>query len=283
VSTAKPATRARLLIALSAESPDDFELALCRDLVGGMEAELLGLLIEDVRLAGHAGSRLAREIVLSGQERRLEPATLERQWRARAAAMRRRFEAEAAELGWHHDFRVVRGEPLAELQAAASAADVMILTGAASARGPRVLSAADLRRLAAARLRALLVARAGWARGREIVAVLTEETDARLGAASVLDTALRLANGTRSALGIVLAGRAAELAERVAAELRLGASALAFAGRILAVGDIAGLAAALKGRNARVLVLPAATVEDEPLVDALLSRLSSSLLWLRSD
>jgi hypothetical protein len=269
---------ARLLIALPAEGRQDFEPALFRLLVGEMRAELQALLIEDVRLTAHAGSRLAREIVLSGQERPLEPATLERQWRARAAVTRRRFEAAAATLGWRHDFRIVRGEPLAELEAAAGGVDVMIVTAADPATGSRAWSAADLHRLAAGRLRALHVARAGWTRGREIIAVLTEEADAELKPASVLGTALRLANETGSTLGIVLAGRAAALAGLVAAELP---EAFARERTIVAVPGTRGVAAALRGRNARLLVLPAATADDEELVAALLAQLSSSLLWLR--
>lgn len=271
-------TVARLLIAMPAEGRDDFELALFRLLIGEMQAELHALLIEDARLAAHAGSRLAREIVLSGQERALEPATLERQWRARAAAMRRRFEAAAAALGWRHEFRIVRGEPLAELEAAAGAADVMIVAGTELGPGSRRWSAADLHRLAAARLRALLVARSGWTRGREIVAMLTEEADARFVPTSVLGTAQRLAEETGSALAVVLTGRAAPLADRIGAQLP---AAFGRALTVIAVQEVAAAAAALRGRNARLLVLPAATAEDESLVAALLAGLSSSLLWLR--
>jgi hypothetical protein len=270
---------ARLLIALPTEGREDFEPALFRLLIGEMQAELEALFIEDARLAAHAGSRLAREIVLSGQERPLEPATLERQWRARATAMRRRFAAAAAALGWRHEFRVVRAEPLAALEAAAGAADFMIVADAEHGAGSRTWSAADLHRLAAPRLRALLVARAGWTRGREVIAVLTEEADAELAPGSVLGTALRLANETGSMLGIVLAGRAAAaLADLVAAELPAG---LARGRTVLVVPDIGALAAALRGRDARVLVLPAATAADERLVAALLVSVSSSLLWVR--
>jgi hypothetical protein len=278
MSTSDRGTVARLLIALPAEGRDDLEPALFRLLAGEMRAELQALLIEDARLAAHAGSRLAREIVLSGQERPLEPAMLERQWRARAAAMRRRFEAAATALGWQHEFRTVRGEPLAELEAAAGAADVMIIAGAERGTGARAWSAADLHRLAAARLRALLVTRTGWSRGREIIAVLTEGADAELVPASVLGTAVRLANETGSTLGIVLAGGAAALAGLVAAALP---ETLARGRTILAVPDIGAIATALRGRNPRLVVLPAATAEDERLVAALLTDLSSSLLWLR--
>ncbi|HEU4618286.1 MAG TPA: hypothetical protein VFV10_09605 [Gammaproteobacteria bacterium] len=279
MSTPGREARAHLLIALSAESRDDFELSLCRHLVGEIEADLLGLLIEDARIEAHARSRLAREIVLSGEARRLEAATLERQRRARAAAMRRRFEEAAARLGWRHDFRVVRGDPLAELLTAAAEADVMILPGAEAGAGAAAWSAADLRRLAAGRLRALLLARPGWARGREIVAVLTGEADAALSPGSVLGTALGLANETHSTLTVVLAGPAAALAERVAAALPASGAEPLF-GRILAVPDVAAVADALRTRGVRMLVLSAATAEEERAVAALL-RLSSSLLWIR--
>jgi hypothetical protein len=268
---------ARLLVAFSLHG--QLELTLCRYLIGDRPVELSGLLIEDTRLVAHTGSSLAREIVLSGLERRFDPPTLERQLRARAAAVRRRFEAGAAEFGWRHRFHVVRGELQAELLRAAGAADVVIVDAASSWSASSIWTPAELARLARSPLSALLVVREGWVRGREIVAVLSDEAEDPFEAGSPLDTAVRLANETGSALGVVLAGRAEVLARRLEAALRAEHGTARFRG-ILTVPDIGAAAAALRRRNPRLLVLPRTAADDEALVDKLLTDFVSSLLWL---
>lgn len=279
MSSAESQRATRLLVAFSHHGRDDLELTLCRYLIGDEPAELSGLLIEDVRLVAHTGSRLAREIVLSGLERPFDPPTLERQLRARAAAVRRRFEASAAKLGWRHQFRVVRGELQVELQRAAGAADVVIVDAASSSSAWSVWTPAQLARLARSPLRALLVAREGWIRGREIVAVLSDETEDPFEAGSPLATAVRLAHDTGSALGVVLAGPAEVLARRLEAVLRERGAAR-FRG-VLTVPEIGAAPAALRGRNPRLLVLPRTAADDAALVDQLLTDFVSSLLWLR--
>src|SRR5690606_10436723 len=93
-------------------------------LVSSGTAEVVGLLVEDVRVLEHARSPLAREIVPSGRDRSLDRNLLERQFRARSAAVRARFEDAAARLGLRHAFHVARGDPLAEVARGAAGADV---------------------------------------------------------------------------------------------------------------------------------------------------------------
>jgi hypothetical protein len=175
--SARRAAASRLLIALGPGGETALELAAHLLLALGAPAELHGLLVEDPRVAAHAGSRLAREIVLSGLERRLEPAGLERQLSAQAALLRRRFESAAAKLGSRHDFRVVRGELLTEVMRAAERADALIVDAAGTRFAPSAWSPMDLYRVAHAPLRMLLLMREGWASGREVLLVLSREAE----------------------------------------------------------------------------------------------------------
>src|SRR5690606_30111350 len=102
-----------------------------RYLLGEAPPELVGLIVEDPTLFAHAASRLAREIVLSGVERRLEPLALERQLRARAAAWRRLLTAESARLGVPIEFETMRAGRRAALARAAGEADALIVETAA--------------------------------------------------------------------------------------------------------------------------------------------------------
>src|SRR5690606_7233545 len=110
---------ARILVALSATGDTRCELEVYRYLFGDAPPEIVGLVLEDPALLAHAGSRLAREIVLSGVERRLDPQALERDLRARAAAWRRWLEAESARLGFQVALETVREERRAALARAA--------------------------------------------------------------------------------------------------------------------------------------------------------------------
>ncbi len=284
----------RLLVALAPRGGNGLELDLCLTLASAAPAELLGLLVEDPRPLALAGSRLAREVVLSGLERPLEPAALERQLRAQAGQVRRRFESAAARLGWRHDFRVVRGELLDEIERAAAAADALVVDAMHRAGAPNPWSAADLRRLARTPLEALLLLREGWSAGREIVVVLSDEAEALVQApssgepaagrpATPLEAALRIARATGSPLTAAAFGPAVADSARLTAVV--GAAAALAAVRFEGLVGVPGapreaLLAALRGRKPRLLVLGSAGAEDEALVDAALDQLAAAVLRL---
>ena len=107
--------RSRVLVALDAPDAKEFALDLARLVSLTTAPELLGLFVESTRLLEYAGSRLAREIMLTGRERPLERALLERQLRAESAQARAWFDAAATRLGLEHTFEVARGDFGAEL------------------------------------------------------------------------------------------------------------------------------------------------------------------------
>src|SRR5690606_30854392 len=122
---------ARILGALSATADTRIGREIDRYLLGDAPPESVGLVVEDPALFAHAGSRLAREIVLSGFERRLDPQALDRELRARAAEWRRMLEAESARLGMSVALETVRDERRSALARAAERADALIVETAA--------------------------------------------------------------------------------------------------------------------------------------------------------
>lgn len=113
-----------------------------------LEAELLGLFLEDVELLHFAGLPFAREIgASSAQQRGLDVQTMERRLRFQAEEARRALAAavEGKPLRW--SFRVERGSVPAQLRKALADADLVILLGDHGERSLRrsaaLLSAAE--------------------------------------------------------------------------------------------------------------------------------------------
>jgi hypothetical protein len=112
----EPAPRARTALAAAAAS------------AARMEAELVGLFIEDVDLLHFAGLPFAREVGFpSAAWRSLDVGTMERSLRVLADEARRTMAsiAERAPVRW--SFRVARGSVTSELLAGAGEADLMLL------------------------------------------------------------------------------------------------------------------------------------------------------------
>jgi hypothetical protein len=275
------ARKSRVLIALAAADAREFALDLARFVSLTATPELLGLFVESTRLLEHASSRLAREIMLTGRERPLERAVLERQLRAESAQARAGFEAEAARLGLTYTFQVARGDFGAELASRAAEAEALVVSLAREARRADFWLGATLRELLATALPMVLLAREGWLSGRSIVVLIEEPHGAEL----ALEAAARFVKHSRSPLSVLLTGAAASAYEQNPAELigelesrGLGPST------ILAVGksEPGTIARAARACRARLIVLPAPGADaDTALVEELLRRLPSALLLVK--
>jgi nucleotide-binding universal stress UspA family protein len=93
-----------------------------------LNAELAGVFVEDIDLFNLAALPFARAFGLTaGQARKLDPESVEREWRNQAAAARRALEQAAAAMQVPWSFRVARGKVQAELMAAALEADLVAL------------------------------------------------------------------------------------------------------------------------------------------------------------
>jgi hypothetical protein len=96
-----------------------------------LEAELIGLFVEDVDLLNLAALPLSREaLMLSRSGRLLDPEQIERELKSKAAVARRALAQTAAALHLDWSFWIARGRVEAELLAAALEADLVALAGA---------------------------------------------------------------------------------------------------------------------------------------------------------
>lgn len=126
------------------------------DLAGEMQAELLGLFVENQDLLHFAGLPFARELGFESATRRaLDVESMERTLRALAKEARQALESVAARTQVQWSFRVVRGAPAAELLAAAEASDFVIThleapPEGASPASTRIVRAGDVEALRAA-------------------------------------------------------------------------------------------------------------------------------------
>ena len=118
----------RILVALDASRHSLAALEAAAELAARLEAELLGLYVEDAKLLRMAGLPVAREVRYPyDAPTRTDQGQMERQLRAQAAQARQAL-AEASErrqIKW--TFRVVRGEVASEVLTAATEADLLTL------------------------------------------------------------------------------------------------------------------------------------------------------------
>ncbi|MFO7546240.1 MAG: universal stress protein [Trueperaceae bacterium] len=135
----------RILVALDASADSAAALEAAVALAARLEAELLGLFVEDVDLLRAAGLPFAREIrVFQLQPRQIRVDELEAQLLARARAIERALAHAADRSGVRFTFRRVRGSVAAEVMAATGDADLVVVgrAGHAPARRGRLGSTA---------------------------------------------------------------------------------------------------------------------------------------------
>ena len=120
-------TLRRIVVGLDAGPRGRATLEAAAQLAARMQAELVGLFVEDIDLLPLAGLPFAREIGYpSAALRQLDVAAMERALRAMAQEVQGTLAAIAgrAPLSW--SFRVARGAMLTELRAAAAAGDIVV-------------------------------------------------------------------------------------------------------------------------------------------------------------
>ncbi|MGA3293340.1 MAG: universal stress protein [Candidatus Acidiferrales bacterium] len=118
----------RILVALDASSHSMAALAAAAELAARLEAELMGIFVEDVALLRLADSPYAREILYpSATEAPLSRASMEAKLRAQSERARKAMEAAAEHSQVQWSFRAVRGEVTQEVLAAAGGADLLAM------------------------------------------------------------------------------------------------------------------------------------------------------------
>lgn len=118
----------RILVALDASPQSLAALRAAVELSVRLEAELLGLFVEDVDLLRLADSPYARDLLLpAATQTPLDRASMERKFKAQAEQVRRVLEAAATQAKATWSFRVVRGSVPSEILTAAADCDLLAL------------------------------------------------------------------------------------------------------------------------------------------------------------
>jgi len=118
----------RILVALDASPQSVAALRAAADLSAKLEAELLGLFVEDIDLLRLADSPYARELLLPAViEVPLDRLTMERRLKAQAEQARTALAAVANQAKVTWSFRVVRGSVPSEILMAAAECDLLAL------------------------------------------------------------------------------------------------------------------------------------------------------------
>jgi nucleotide-binding universal stress UspA family protein len=276
----------RILVALDTSKHSLAALAAAVELAAHLDAELLGLFVEDINLLRLAGLPFAQEIYPSAVTRQMDSARLEYELRLQAAQARRAL-AEAAELlrvPW--SFRVARGQVAAEVLAAAMEADLLSLGIASRPLLRRTRPGSTALAMAAKAPRAVLLLQHGERLGQPVLVTYDGSTAAKRGlemAARLVQTVKPEARQPLIVL-IVTETDSVEVAQRLeheaTAELLGQFAQVNF--RRLPQADLASLVESVKAEKGGVLVLGGESpLLEADTIQALLDRIACPVLLVR--
>lgn len=118
----------RILVPLDASPNARLALDAAAGLASGLQAELMGLFVEDIDLVRLSEFPFAQEVSqLTATVRRLEREQIEQQMRSQAARMRRALAEIGERLRVPYSFSVARGGVATQVLAAAAEADLVIM------------------------------------------------------------------------------------------------------------------------------------------------------------
>ena len=239
----------RILVALDASSENRAALEAAVDLAARMEAELLGLFVEDVNLLRLARLSSAREVRFA-RTLGAPPSmgAIRRGLKVQAATARRALEAAAARRGLRWSFRVARGNVAVEILAVAPEVDLMIVGRTGGPLHSHARMGANALAVAAGAPRAVLVPGRIVSDGPTL-AVYDESPMA----SRALATAARLTGG--EGMVVLVPDVAANGKRDLVPEVEAWLKRHGVAARVRRVAPAHGLAAAVNEEFPRVCVL----------------------------
>ncbi|MGE5240415.1 MAG: universal stress protein [Bacteroidota bacterium] len=267
----------RILVALDASVSSLATLEAAVALASHLEAELIGLFVEDVNLLNLAALPFAREVGFpSARRRRLGSLEMERSLRAQASRAQAALIAAAERQSVRCSFRVVRGEVTAQVLEAATEVDLLAL-GMGRPRAWRASSTSRV--IASSASRPVLLLTPGTPVGPPIASVY----DGSAESARALLLARRLAQTESATLTVLVVARDADDAQRLRQQAagHLAGSGLAVDYVTLMDADAADVAQAARRRATGTLVLAANLLLKSGTLEQLLTELDCAVILTR--
>jgi nucleotide-binding universal stress UspA family protein len=270
----------RILVALDASPHSLAALKAAAELAARLQADLLGLFVEDIVLLDLADSPYAREILYpAATQARLSRASMESELKALAEQARKALATTAGQSQVRWSFRIVRGEVTTEVLAAAGEFDLLAMGKIGWSLGSQARMGSTAREAARSAVPVLLLPEHALPPGARLLVRYDGSSAAEL---AVL-AAAQLATSGAANLTVLLAAedrrRADELKDEV--ERLVEGKNIQVRYRQIDPQDGAKLLAALKDEKAHVLVLGSRDLLRDPAVlEALLRETETALLLL---
>ncbi|HEY5682110.1 MAG TPA: universal stress protein [Sulfuricaulis sp.] len=263
----------RILMAMDASVSGMAALESALALASQMEAEVLGLFVEDANLLRFAELPFAREVNLfSARTRRLDSGEMERTLRAQASRAEAALIEAAARQRVRCSFRVVRGDVTTQLLAASRDIDLVAL-GITRQQFRRI--SPTVRAIVSAAQSSVLLLPAD-AQVRTPVAVVYDGSPASVRALSV---ARYLSQMQDSILIVLTTGKTGDPRAEIADQLEGGGLTVRYS--FLPEVDIAGVVQDAQQEAAGTLILCASLCLKEGTLEELLEQLDCTVLLVR--
>jgi nucleotide-binding universal stress UspA family protein len=254
------ATMTRILVALDTSPHSLAALEAATELAALLQAELVGLFVEDADLLRLASLPFARELLYAGQaEKRMDGLAMERALKAEAEQIRRALQTSAGRRQVQWSFRVARGRVLHEVLMAAEEVDIVVMGQAGRRPGPSARVGTTARAIASQAPRTVAFLRPGSRLEKPVVVVF----DASRNAVATLTIGARLAEQDHRNLMILLSAPIPEESARLREQVGRWLSLHGLSARTaeLRQADPHDVIDALRRQGGRLLVLGA----DSPL------------------
>jgi nucleotide-binding universal stress UspA family protein len=273
----------RILVALDASTPSLAALEEAAALASAMQAELLGLFVEDINLVRIAGLPFVRQISFPyGAEERMSSERIDRELKAQAELARQALASAAGRRHTRWSFRTVRGQVTGEILAAASQTDLVLL-GQSGWSPARAVGSTALALIAASPGAFLLVPQEAPQTGP--IAVLYDGSiDSPGDSRRALEAAIRLGVAHQAALLVLVSGSTPEACDAIRQNAReiIGRRVKEFRVRRVPAATPRELAQVLRTEHGRLLVLPGSSaLAQEAGIRSLLELTRSPLLLIR--
>jgi nucleotide-binding universal stress UspA family protein len=271
----------RILYALDAATDASDSLEAAAEIAERLDAELIGLFVEDVNLLRSAALPFVREINLGlGGWREFSPANVERELRGRAARAQLQLEESARRRRLTFSFRVARGDVGREVAAAAEEVDLVILEGMTRPMGSSIRISSSARTAAQQNIRTVLVLRKGHLNARQFMVVYegTEQSD------KALSIAARLAETAGASLRVLIIAADSQSAAAYQERARESIAHLGVGAAFEILGEPTLIDVCQFARRARdaVLVIGAdSALAGGASADELIDRIACPLIYVR--